>query len=202
MSAVTTARQIPLPRCSASAARRWLGVAAIGCYALHASVQIAAGRPYNLLWACHVAALAVGVGLLLRLDTLAAAGTLLLTVGIPSWAASLATGGEFFPTSLATHLGGWTCGVLGLRSKRFPEYAACAAVALVGALLVAARLWTPATPNVNLAHRVWEPLAPWIGTGPWHLALIIALWAVLLYVADFVVRWVVEFRVAAEDARL
>lgn len=172
--------------------RAALGAIALGCYALHAVVQTAAGTPENLLWACHAAALTVGVGLLLRIPLLTAVGTLLLTVGVPAWLINLAAGGAFYPTSILTHVGGWTCGVLGLRaSGRYPRHAACGALVVYAALMLTARLWTPAAANVNLAH------APWLGLGnvlaAWHghLAIVLAIWAALIFMADRVLQGIV-----------
>jgi hypothetical protein len=41
-----------------------LGLAALGCYAIHAGFHVINGRPEEVLWMCHLGAALVGVGLL------------------------------------------------------------------------------------------------------------------------------------------
>ncbi len=190
-----TLSSIDTPRRDAVIRRIALGLIAIGCYVLHAIVQTAAGTPENLLWACHAAALAVGVGLLLRIPMLVAIGTLLLTIGVPAWLINLAAGGAFYPTSILTHLGGWTCGVLGLRwGGCYPRHAACGTLIFFAGLMLAARLCTPAAANINLAHAPWKIAAHFIHTWPANLAFVLTVWAVLILAADYIVQRIVQRR--------
>src|SRR5262249_47931746 len=91
-----------------------LGCLALVCYAVHAGFHLYHGRPEDLLWACHIGAAVVGLGLILSSATLNGVGVLLLCMGTPLWLLDLAGGGEFYPTSCFTHLGGLAIGIYGL----------------------------------------------------------------------------------------
>ena len=166
----------------------WLGIAAISFYAIHAGVQLAHGRPENLLWACHAASLCVGIGLVFRLTMPVAVGGLLLTVGVPAWLINLAAGGEFFPTSILTHVGGLACAVAGLRRTDYPPNVPQWALVFVGVLLAASRLLTPAAWNVNLAFGPRVALDGLAGTWQVHVFLVLAVWAAVLILADVVLQ--------------
>ncbi|HEX6099935.1 MAG TPA: hypothetical protein VF432_26720 [Thermoanaerobaculia bacterium] len=139
---------------------RAAGLAALACYAIHAAVHLHRGEPYDLLWSCHIAALLVGLGLLLRNATLNAIGFLWSCLGLPLWLLDLATGGTFLPTSALTHLGAFALGLFGVRRLGMPRQAALKALGAFVALCALCRAITPPAANVNLAFRVhggWEP---------------------------------------------
>jgi len=142
---------------------RALGIVAFLCYAIHCSVHLYRGAPYNLLWGCHIAALLVGLGLLLRNPTLNAIGFLWSCLGLPLWIIDIATGGEFIVTSPLTHVGGFVLGFIGVRKMGMPRGAAIKAMAAMAALMVICRVVTPPAANVNLAFHVkngWEAYFP------------------------------------------
>lgn len=76
--------------------RAW-GAAACAFYATHGSFHVLRGHPEDLLWACHLGALGVGVGLLLRKPALNAIGFLWLCVGTVLWGVDLAEAVSSFP---------------------------------------------------------------------------------------------------------
>ena len=142
---------------------RALGIVAFVCYAVHAAVHLHRGQPYDLLWGCHIAALLVGLGLLLRNATLNAIGFLWSCLGIPLWILDIATGGEFIPTSPLTHVGAFVLGFIGVRKLGMPRLAAMKALAAFAMLWVVCRVVTPPAANINLAFRVhsgWEAYFP------------------------------------------
>jgi hypothetical protein len=142
---------------------RALGLVALLCYAIHGAVHLSRGAPYNLLWSCHIAALLVGFGLLLRNPTLNAIGFLFSCLGLPLWLIDLATGGEFIVTSPLTHLGAFVLGFIGVRKLGMPRGAAVKALAALAGLWAICRVVTPPAANVNLAFRVhhgWEAYFP------------------------------------------
>jgi len=142
---------------------RALGIVAFLCYAIHGAVHVLRGTPYDLLWGCHIAALLVGFGLLLRNPTLNAIGFLWSCLGLPLWIIDIATGGEFIPTSPLTHLGAFFLGFYGVRRMGMPRGAAIKALAAMAALWAICRAVTPPAANVNLAFRVhegWEAYFP------------------------------------------
>lgn len=150
------------------------GMVAFVCYAIHAAVHIQRGQPYDLLWACHVAALLVGLGLLLRNAALNAIGLLWSCFGLSLWLLDLATGGEFIPTSTLTHLGAFGLGLYGIRRLGVPHHLALKTVAAFVALCVLCRLVTPPAANVNLAFRVADGWTPYFPSYPLYAAMLLA----------------------------
>lgn len=136
-----------------------LGTAAVACYVIHASVHLVRGEWYDLFWACHVAALFVGAGLLARSSTINGVGVLLGLMGFPLWLADLAAGGEFFPTSILTHVVALGLGIYGAVQLGMPRGVWWRATLALVALIAFCRLATPPGPNVNVAFAIqhgWE----------------------------------------------
>lgn len=135
--------------------RGW-GALALAFYAIHAGHHLLRGHPEDLLWACHLGAVCVGVGLLARLPAVNAVGFLWLATGDVLWLVDLASGGEFIPTSLFTHGGGLALGALGLARFGMPRHTWWRATLAFLVLQQLCRSATPAQANVNLAHAVWS----------------------------------------------
>lgn len=150
-------------------------------FAAHAFSQGVAGKATNLFWACHAGAALVAIGLLLKNPTANAIGTLILFVGLPLWAINLLFGGAFYPTSVLTHVGGLSYGILGMRQLGLPRLSWLAALGGVMGLLVASYLWTPPADNVNLVFKAWGPWARLFDQPREHLYLLVLLWAMALY---------------------
>jgi len=161
-----------------------LGIALILFYAIHGAVHIARGEPYDLLWGCHLAALLVASGLLLRNATLNAIGLLWACFGLPLWIIDVATGGELMPTASLTHVGALAIGIYGVRLLGMPRGSAWKALAAYCALWLVTRLLTPPAANINLAFRVypgWERLFP---TYPIYCAVLLATAATIFAVGE------------------
>jgi len=164
---------------------RALGILALLFYAIHAAVHVHRGQPYNILWACHVAALLVGFGLLLRNATLNAIGLLWSCFGLSLWLLDLATGGEFIPTSTLTHLGTFVLGIHGVRVLGTPRRLALKTVAAFVALCVLCRLVTPPAMNVNLAFRVADGWAQYFPSYPLYAAMLLAVLTAMAAIAQW-----------------
>ncbi|HEV3027145.1 MAG TPA: hypothetical protein VG457_06200, partial [Planctomycetota bacterium] len=136
-------------------------------------------EPDNLLWACNLGTLAVGMGLLFGSPTWNAIGTYWLVPGLPLWIYDLAKGGEFLWTSVLTHVGGLGVGFFGLRRLGVPRGGWWKATAALGALVAVCRVATPPKQNINLAHA---PYPGWETTFPSHLAYLGALFALFTLV--------------------
>ena len=98
-----------------------LGVLALVCYAVHAGYHVWRGHAVDALWACHVAALLIAAGALLGRARPAAIGVSWLAFGDVLWLLDLLGGGEFFPTSLLTHVVGLGIGLVVLRRLGWPS---------------------------------------------------------------------------------
>ncbi|QDU30584.1 hypothetical protein ETAA8_57300 [Anatilimnocola aggregata] len=171
---------------------RALGLAAIAFFLIHALYQQLHGRLENLLWACHLADLAVGLGLVLASRAITATGLVMLGFGVPMWLVGLATGGEFYPTSILTHLGGTTVGILGLRRLGGLQGDWWKAYLAILLLIVLSRCLTPAAMNVNFAFRTWGFAREWIPSLEIHLLSLLAVWAAGLFAAESVLRLLVR----------
>lgn len=134
---------------------RALGILGVLFFAAHATVRVAQGHPEDLLWICHLASFAIGIGLLLRWPQANATGALWLAVGLPAWSLDVAMGGEFETTSLLTHWGGAALGILGARRLGTPQGSWWKALLIFAALQEVCHWTTPVASNVNLAHAVW-----------------------------------------------
>ena len=150
-----------------------LGVIAIACYGIHAAVSVKRGEPQDLLWACHIAALLVGIGLLLGSVTLNAIGLLWSSVGTAFWILYLATGGELIAASFLTHGSALVAGTIGVRRLGMPRGAAWKAMAAFVLLWIATRVLTPPSANVNLAFAVYDGWQGWFSTYPIYLAMLL-----------------------------
>jgi hypothetical protein len=158
----------------------WFGILGIFFYALFAADHLYAGHAANLLWACQVGALLVGLGLVFRSPTWNAIGLLWLVAGVPLWAMDLLANGGGRPTTLLTHVGGLVLGVIGVRRLGLPKRTWLrAAIALAGLHLLC-RWVTPPEENINLAFTIWPG---WEAYFPSHLVYVLTVFA--LCVAAF-----------------
>jgi hypothetical protein len=146
-----------------------------------------------------LADLAVGIGLIVGSRWVTAIGLVLLGWGVPMWLVGLATGGEFYPTSILTHLGGAAIGIAGLRHLGGLRDDWWRAYLFVAGLLVASRLATPAAMNINFAYRPWPLLAGWIPNLPAHIAALLLIWGTGLYLAERILQFLLRFRPAASS---
>lgn len=164
------------------------GIAALGCYLIHAGFHILNGRPEETLWMCHLGAGLVGIGLLASSPAISSIGTLFLCVGTPIWVMYLAGGGEFYPTSCFPHLGGLAIGLYGVRRVGIPSGTWWKAVIALVALILLSRLVTPPRANVNVAFAIypgWEKVFP---SHPVYLVTMIAFAAGYFFGLEYVLR--------------
>jgi hypothetical protein len=164
---------------------RALGALAVAFYAIHAAAHIARRQPENLLWVCHLGSLAVGLGLLRGSPTLNAIGTFWLCWGLPLWILYLSMGGEFMPTSIGTHVGGFVIGFVGLRRIGLPRGAWWKTVLAWATLVVLTRVATPPAENVNMAHRVQQGWEATFTSYPVYIVLIGTMGAALSLALQF-----------------
>jgi len=161
-----------------------LGSIAIAGYAIHAGVHLTRGEPQDLLWACHIAALLVGFGLVFRSPTLNAIGLLWSCFGTPMWLLDLAVGGEWIPTALLTHGAAMAFGIVGVRRLGLPRAAAPKAMASFVPLWAITRAVTPAPANVNVAFSVYQGWQQWFTSYPPYFVMLLAVAFVTFMVAE------------------
>ena len=139
------------------------GVAGIAFFALYFVRRLHDGELASALWACHLASLAVGTGILARRPGLVAIGVLWLLVGIPMWFVYLSIGGQFRPASVLTHFGGLAVGCIGLAAFGMRRQMWWKAMAGLLVLLGVSRWVSPRNLNVNLAFHVYQSKDPFPG---------------------------------------
>lgn len=142
---------------------RFWGWVSLAVWALHAFTSFRRGEPFNMLWACNVSCLLIGVGLLARVPLAHAVGLLWNLTGMPFWLVDLATGGEFIPTSFFTHVGGFLAGSLVLPERPMAPGSWWKAFLAWTLFQLLCRLTTPPAANVNLVFAVWPG---WEGVFP------------------------------------
>jgi hypothetical protein len=141
-----------------------LGALAIACSVLHTGNHLAHGDHWsNALWACNVATILVGVGLLAPSPRANAIGLLWLSVGLPLWLIDLAFGSPFLATSSLIHLPPLAIGAFGARRLGVPRGVVWQAFAALAALQLVCRLVTPPAENVNMVFAMepsWQRFFP------------------------------------------
>ena len=135
-----------------------MGVLALLFFFVHEVVYVYRGHPENGLWACDVALLAVGFGLLLSSPILNAVGAFWLTAGLPIWVFYLFTGDDFVPTTFLTHLGGLALGYIGMKRLGVPSSTWYVAVATLFGLILLSRPLNSPHENVNFSYGVYAGL--------------------------------------------
>ena len=151
-----------------------MGSVAILFYAVHGVYHWQQGVPENMLWACHMGALLVGLGLLLDSANLNGVGSLWLSVGTGMWLVGLTMDVPFLPTSMLTHVGGLAIGLWGVRRLGLPRGVAWKALAGLALLHLISRSLNPPGKNINMAREVASGLEGWF---PSHALFLLAIGA-------------------------
>jgi hypothetical protein len=167
------------------------GWVALSALAVHGVNRALAGDGWSLMWACHVAALLVGVGLVSGRRVVAQVGVLWLCLGNLMWWTDLLTGGELKLTSALTHLGGIACGLWGLKQMGGwqPVRLLWLRALISGqALVLISRAVTPPAENVNLAFYVHEASTTWFNSFEVYHVVLGCFGGVTFWVGDQVLR--------------
>jgi hypothetical protein len=116
--------------------------------------------PSNLLWPCHIASLAIAVGLVFDLPRLIAAGTLfLIGMGIPAYLFDLVANGDTTRTSLLLHTIPMGSGVWALWGRPLPSRILFQSWLFYPGTLLAAYLFADPALNVMLVYAPYGPTA-------------------------------------------
>jgi hypothetical protein len=167
---------------------KWLGLLALAFYAVHCAYHIRQAHPENVLWACHVAAAVIGVGLLGGWPACVAVGVIWLVVGEPLWLFDVATGSELQPTSLLTHVGGLIVGIIGLRQLGTPAHVWWKALLALAALQQLCRWVTPPDANVNVAFAIYPAMRSYFSSYWLYWATMLLLFGVLFFLTELALR--------------
>jgi len=192
---IVTVNLTPFLRCKAPIwPRSGLGILACLFYGVHGAHHVADQHPENLLWVCHVGALLVGFGLIWGLPTVNAVGFLWLSVGVVLWTIDLATGGQFFPTSTLTHVGGLLIAIYGLKVFGMPKHVWWKALAGILIMQQISRWTTSPEFNVNLSFGVWAGWENWFVSYHSYMLILLCAAAALFFAIEFTLRKLSSFR--------
>jgi len=173
-------------------ARLAWATAVLGTLALHAAYKLAHGLFGEMLWACHVATLSIGFGILARRTWLVAAGTLFhVAVGFPAYVLDVIAVRATTFTSVLVHTVPPVAGLAMLRhATPWPRWIPVAAGSFYIVLLPISRWLTDPALNVNLAFTPWPPVAS-LSRSPWltWFANVIVMAVVLPIVDHWLRRW-------------
>ncbi|MBZ5637032.1 MAG: hypothetical protein LAO55_28240 [Acidobacteriia bacterium] len=133
-----------------------LGMVALGLFATREIVFIFRGQSENGVWACYVALLLIGVGLMVRSAACNAVGTFWLTVGFPLWIVDMLAAGGTESTSVLTHISGVILGYTGMKQVGLPSRTWVFSILGLAVLIVISRPLTTAAENINFSYRVYE----------------------------------------------
>ena len=139
--------------------RYWLGALCLIFFTVHGAVWTLRGVPANMLWACHIGCVLVGMGFFCQSRLCNSIGVLWLVLGNIMWVLYLLGGGEFDVTSPLTHIGGLIIGCMGVRKAGISRFSWMPALAGMVILQQFSRMVTPEKENINLAFKVhpgWE----------------------------------------------
>ena len=167
----------------------WLGLLALAGTAIHWAYHLYHQRPWDLLWACHLAAVLIGIGCIFDWPACVGVGVMWLSVGVPMWIISLATGEEFAPTSLLTHVGGLTVGLIYVAERGMWPGAWWQALIALIVLQRVCRWVTPADANVNLAVAVPKGWESWFPSYIWYWLLMTLVFAMVFVSTELALRW-------------
>jgi hypothetical protein len=132
------------------------GLAAISFYAFHLRHWIKLQKLENILWACHIGCLLIGISCLAAWPLGNAIGLLWLLPGIFLWVLYLKGGGLFSLSSLFIHIGGSSLGVWGALVFGFPAGAWWKAGVAFVLLILLSRCVSSIAENVNFSRKVWQ----------------------------------------------
>ena len=132
------------------------GLTAIGFYVAHLWQWARLRRLENILWACHIGCLLVGLGWLVDWPITNAIGLLWLLPGIIFWALYLVGGGAFYWSSFLIHIGGNLLGLWGAMAMGFPAGTWWKAGLSYVMLILVSRLVSRVAENVNFSRQVWS----------------------------------------------
>jgi hypothetical protein len=161
-----------------------LGLCGMLAYGVHATHYVSRRQEENLLWFCHLAALCIGMALLVRSPTLNAIGLLWLTVGTPCWFLYLASGGPLLPGAVLTH-GALLLSLFGVRRLGWPRDAWWKALLALAGVFALTRLVTPPAANVNLAFAIWPGWEPFFPSHAVYLVCLTVLSAAVFLAVSF-----------------
>lgn len=165
-----------------------LGLVSLIFYLAHGFNHVRLGSAEELLWACDVAALLVGVALIVGLPVVNGIGVMWLAFGFPAWAIDCLTGGDFIVTSILIHFGSLVIGLIGIRRIGLPAGTWWKALLAALALHLLCRWVTSPAANINIAHTMWRGWDRIFQSHWQYVAFVHGVFAVVFFSLEVVLR--------------
>ena len=169
-----------------------LGGMAIVFYLAHSITWIYKESPANMLWACHLACLLIGIAAFVCSATLNAVGVLWLILGNVLWFIYLSTTGDFIFTSFLTHIGGLLLGLLMTKKVGFPSFSWLKAFLLFPVLQLFTYFITPEKENINLAFRIQDGWGSYFKSYWLYLLFLYFLALVSFVTSEFLIKKIIK----------
>jgi hypothetical protein len=134
---------------------RLAGALALVFWAAHVVPKyVLSEKQEGIFWLCHLGTLFVGIGGLAKMWFFNAVGLCWLSFGVICWAIDIASGEKARLSSVLSHVGGWTIGLVLAKIMGFPPYASAMAFILGVVVMRVTREVTPPASNINAAFEV------------------------------------------------
>jgi len=134
---------------------RWLGLLPLAFFVIHGSRYVLAGSPHEILWACTMSNLIIGIGILASAPRVIASALLWLPIGNVLWVYDAIHTKQFLWTSTLTHFGGLVVGLVALRRLGFPRFSFVTGALAGMSLQLVSRFVTPYRANVNVSQFIY-----------------------------------------------
>lgn len=145
-----------------------MGALLLVAWLVNAADKAQRGVALELLWSCHVFALALWAGVLARWRALAEVGAFyFVSAAIPGYLIDVIVSGTTAPASLVVHLVAAVVGFAQVKRGGLHPRTFGVTLVLCALLIALSRAFTPPSLNINLAFGPHPDLARYYGAHPW-----------------------------------
>lgn len=145
-----------------------MGAVLLVAWVVNAADKTQRGVALELLWSCHVFALALWIGVLARWSALAEVGAFyFLSAALPGYFLDVIASRTTAPASLVVHLVAAGVGFAQVRRGGLHRRTFGVTLALCALLIALSRALTPPSLNINLAFGPHPDLVRYYGAHPW-----------------------------------
>lgn len=175
---------------------RWWGAVLLSALVWHSVYVARSQSPGYLLFACYVANLLLGLGVVVGSSALTGTGFSWVLPGYLLWLHYIFRTADWEPSGAAMHTSGLLVGLMTMRFHRYPRYVWLLAFGLGGVLHFLALLLTDPALNVNAAFRIYEGWEPFFSSIVVYRLVTVTAFGVFFIVLTWFNRTVTSLREA------